>query len=549
MVVESKDSLDLMEFSNEYLLKFDTHNKYATSSQLKRNICKYVTAHMPEYISALDKINRIGKDPKSPIAYFSFSDQTQLETARKYLSQIIFRRQSWKEIVITSSDLAITHRKSKRAKKNREESSVSNVCPLSHIDYPLQLDTKKKHCNEIAKKIQRKSYANHYNKNILPIDVMPSPIINGYRNNVTLTFGKDSLGVNCIGFNSGRLIDGCIALEPLPQLTVHTLVKVYVDAINNVWTVFSGKEEYVEALRFYNKVDGSGVWRHIQVRHNVQYEVMVDLQLKIPDCTENKNNSILHLINNILIHIKDALIVIKEYPLVSLQYHWYSGKSSADSFIERHVLYGTGTFIEYLNKCKFQISPSSFFQVNTQAMSLLLNYIANKLPVELENTILLDLCCGTGILGLSLAHRVHHVYGIDIVQSAIDNAKINAVFNQVKNTTYICQSVEIVLHSLLKKINETTKDIKPRIIALLDPPRAGVHHKVIQLIRQCEQIKDVIYVSCNQSSLVDNSDGLLKLSTNKYSGIPFVLKDAIGIDFFPHTKHVEMVTYFTRDEP
>ena len=124
------------------------------------------------------------------------------------------------------------------------------------------------------------------------------------------------------------------------------------------------------------------------------------------------------------------------------------------------------TFVEDMLGLSFVISPLSFFQVNTVAAAELYGIVGSECTLSHETT-LLDLCCGTGTIGLTLAKKVKHVIGVELLPEAIEDAKRNAVHNGISNVTYYASRVEDVMDKIVRNLTG-------HVVAILDPPRSGV---------------------------------------------------------------------------
>ena len=111
----------------------------------------------------------------------------------------------------------------------------------------------------------------------------------------------------------------------------------------------------------------------------------------------------------------------------------------------------------------------------------------------------------------------------------------------VDNATYMCGKVEDMLPLALKQLSPDED-----AVAILDPPRAGVHNKVIQAIRECEKLSHVVYIACDASKAVKNFLGLCRPTSNQYKDIPFRPTRAVPVDLFPHTLHCELLVEFRR---
>lgn len=141
--------------------------------------------------------------------------------------------------------------------------------------------------------------------------------------------------------------------------------------------------------------------------------------------------------------------------------------------------------------------------------------------------------------------NVQNVIGVDIIEDAINDARKNSELNNVQNTTYICGKAEDAIDKIIKEHVGDVPDVQ--YVAVLDPPRSGCHSKVIKAIRKCELIKKVIYVSCNQKSLLNDAPPLIRGSSNSLKSSEFSPKKARAVDLFPHTPHCELVMLFERE--
>jgi tRNA (uracil-5-)-methyltransferase len=205
---------------------------------------------------------------------------------------------------------------------------------------------------------------------------------------------------------------------------------------------------------------------------------------------------------------------------------------------------------EKLGKCTFQISPGAFFQVNTAGAENLYAVVVDKVKEvakEPAETVLLDVCCGTGTIGMTCMKEgaCGRVVGVDISIPAIDDAKINAELNGFTEaqTRFVASRAEHVLGEELKSLQGGTCSI----VAVVDPAREGLHQDVAKTLRLNKGIQRIVYVSCNPTgSLVKDAGLLCAPPTKKYGGLPFVITSARPVDMFPLTDHCEMVLTFDR---
>jgi len=243
-------------------------------------------------------------------------------------------------------------------------------------------------------------------------------------------------------------------------------------------------------------------------------------------------------------NIHDKLMEANEKGLMkldSLIIQEHSGVSNfAPADCPLKTLFGPTHIHENLMGLKFRVSANAFFQVNTKSAEILYSKVADFCTKSHEIT-LLDICCGTGTIGLSLAKHVNKVIGIEMCEEAVVDARENAQLNGIKNAEFIVGKAEDVLKDILKRpfVN---------LVAIVDPPRAGLHMKTVKAIRACATISSLIYISCDKNGLLSNASSLCRPSSKKLKGVPFKPKKALGVDLFPHTDGVERIVLFERDK-
>ena len=185
-------------------------------------------------------------------------------------------------------------------------------------------------------------------------------------------------------------------------------------------------------------------------------------------------------------------------------------------------LYGEGYISDILGNYEFKISPHSFYQVNPIQAEKLYNIGIEEAKIS-KNDIVFDLYCGIGTISIFMAKYAKKVYGIEIVEEAVKDAKENAKINKIENTEFIAGDVEVVLDDLINN-----KNIIPDVI-MFDPPRKGLDNKSIENVLKISP-KKMVYISCNPATLVRD---LAKLE-EKYE-----IKTIKPVDMFPFSKHVE----------
>ena len=211
--------------------------------------------------------------------------------------------------------------------------------------------------------------------------------------------------------------------------------------------------------------------------------------------------------------INEILIAIKTDEAYSIDFEKINNLNIVGIVVNDKTIYGNSYFYHSINNIKYKISYNSFFQVNDYICGKIFN-ILNE--IDLGKT-LLDLYCGVGTLGLSVAKKLTKIYGIEIINNAIVDAKLNAEINNIKNTKYLVGKVE----NNIKNINDKIDTI------ILDPPRKGLSNieEIIDF-----KAKNLIYISCDPVTLGRD----LKVLTNYYD-----IKKVYALDMFPQTYHVE----------
>jgi len=180
----------------------------------------------------------------------------------------------------------------------------------------------------------------------------------------------------------------------------------------------------------------------------------------------------------------------------------------------------------------FRVQPTAFFQTNSYACEILYRRVVElckEMVSEEERVCVLDICCGTGTIGLCVASQLPNaiVHGVDIVESSIQDAKYNAQLNNISSANYIQGDVRKKLRELTMKIEKSTK-----CVAIVDPPRPGVHSSVLKALATCDNIDRIIYIACNPETIVDT---IPKLSP-RYKPVK-----SFSVDMFPQTAQQEMV--------
>nr|CCC89379.1 conserved hypothetical protein [Trypanosoma congolense IL3000] len=540
----------LRTHSNDNLLKFDTHDKYSTLAAVKKMIMRDLpppkTNEPPQPL--FNGLLRMAKSPQTPLLFLAFETPEHRAAAAELLGTMTFRKKKpWHEVAVTERDLRLTYKGAGRKRERADEApSQSKVTQWVGCPMEEQLARKKAHCLRVMKTITTLKGSDHEK---LFAGVHPSPEQSGYRNHVQLTFGFTDAKEPSIGFLRGSVVEGMYTIDSVLEkdiVTVNVLAKLIAEAIMSVYYMF--KPPNKGGLEVYDKTKDKGFWRRLQVRHNTLGEVMLDVEVDMESVSTEVVDDVKVQLSGILqgseLRAKLCAACGKDTAaVVSAHYHHGTGMNPAPPETTRHLLLGRSTLTERLSGLQFELSPTSFFQVNTAGMELLLHEAVAVAELR-PSTTLLDLCCGTGTIGLSLAKYVKRVIGIELVESAVHDARRNAERNGICNTTFHCGRVEHLLPDIISQLGP---DDREDIVAVLDPPRAGVTPTVLKWIRGTAPIRRVVYISCEQKALERDCPPLTKPATKAYRETPFSVVAGFAMDLFPHTPHVEMVVVLARN--
>ena len=193
------------------------------------------------------------------------------------------------------------------------------------------------------------------------------------------------------------------------------------------------------------------------------------------------------------------------------------------------TLWGKGHITDRLCGLEVEISPLAFYQVNREATQLLYGKAAEFAALT-GGELLVDLYCGTGTIGLSMAHQARELIGVEVVPQAVENARLNAKHNGIDNARFICADAGQAATQLAEQ------DLRPDVV-LLDPPRKGCDLPTIDAVCAM-QPQRVVMVSCNSATAARD----VKL----FSQRGYEAKAVQAVDLFPKTAHVECVVLMSR---
>ena len=283
--------------------------------------------------------------------------------------------------------------------------------------------------------------------------------------------------------------------------------------INN--RIRNGVREYARAhgLTFYNEHTHEGLLRTLILRNNHKGEMMLIVVFGQP-------------IDDFKLQIYDLLEWLHtEFPeIVSLLYVENLKFNDTIGDQEVKVYFGQDHIMEEMEGLQFKVGPKSFYQTNTE-QAYELYKVAREFAALSGEELVYDLYTGTGTIANFVARKAKQVIGIEYVPEAIEDAKINAKINGLDNTMFFAGDMkDILTNAFIAKYG------RPDVI-ITDPPRAGMHEDVVNVILNAEP-KRIVYVSCNPATQARD----LQLLDAKYR-----VTKVQPVDMFPHTQHVENV--------
>lgn len=367
-------------------------------------------------------------------------------------------------------------------------------CSLMHMSYDTQLEFKRRSVENTLHRIGNIDFK------INPCVANPNRL--HYRNKIIVPLGLD---------NAGNVISGFYEQKS------HNIVKNDECLIehSDARKIISSIKEMIEKnhLTVYNESTHSGLFRNIMLRVNYKGEYMVVFVTK-------KNQPIL---------VNMALELAHQFPFIKSVYVCVNKEKTnvilKGEFI--HLILDK-YLVEDINGFKFVVHPNSFLQVNHNQCENLYNKVLSYIPTDKSKNII-DAYCGVGSITLNLSTKAKHVYGIEIVREAVENANYNKKMNNVDNVDFICGKCE-------EKIQELAK-LKDIDYIVVDPARKGCEKEFLDTIIKMN-IKNVIYVSCLPQSLARDAKYLIEYG--------YKVMDVTPFDMFSQSGHVETIMLLSK---
>ncbi|HTB25372.1 MAG TPA: 23S rRNA (uracil(1939)-C(5))-methyltransferase RlmD [Puia sp.] len=384
---------------------------------------------------------------------------------------------------------------------------ICGGCQWQMLPYEKQLEYKQDQVLQSLKRIGKLEFPE-----IRPI--IGSVKTTGYRNKLEYTFSNRryllkqeladpeiSVLQNAAGFHARGIFDKVVDVD-ICHLQDEPTNRIRKEVRR--WALENG-------VSFYDILRHEGFLRNVQVRLCRTGEIMVNVVFGYKD--ESLQNALLRYLQNQFSEITTLLYTINP--------KWNDSLND----LQPVTYFGKGYVIEKLEKFSFKIGPKSFFQTNTAQAERLYQVVRDLAELDGNETIY-DLYCGTGSIGIFLSDMVKKVVGIELIPEAINDAKENALLNQVYHAAFFAGDVTVICNDDFLAANG-----RPDLI-ISDPPRAGMSDKLVAKLLEIAADK-IVYVSCNPATQARD----LHLLSEKYQ-----ISAVQPVDMFPHTLHIENVT-------
>lgn len=383
------------------------------------------------------------------------------------------------------------------ASKYRVESDCSTYkrcggCNLRHIKYEKTLEMKQNAVQSLVNKTLNNKIK------VSKVVGMENPFY--YRNKAQYPVGLDKNGNPVIGVFANRTHEIIQIQDCKIQHKESEKIAKY---IFDLWNK--------KNLSIYSEATGKGLLRHIVIKIGFKTnEIMCILVINGKDIPNE---------------VQIIRTIINEFPNVKTIVKNINTKNTNVILGKKNInIYGAGTISDKLGNLVFKISPLSFYQVNPVQTEKLYNIGVEAAKIT-NDDVVFDLYCGIGTISLFMAQYAKKVYGVEIVEQAVEMAKENAKINGIDNVDFFAGDVEYVLDDLING-----KKIIPDVV-MIDPPRKGLDKKSIQNLLSVAP-KRLVYISCNPATLVRD----LASFEDKYE-----IKSITPVDMFPFTSSIESV--------
>lgn len=402
-----------------------------------------------------------------------------------------------KKSYVLAKTIEIVEKSPHRIESRCEYSNVCGGCQFQDFDYDEELKLKK---SKVRNDLERIGKIQDYKL----YDTIGAEELDHYRNNIQMPIMK-SKGKAVIGYfekASHRIvdIDKCLIQEEIAGEIIKSL-KEFIE------------EENVSC---YNRRDNKGLLRHVIIRTSkATKEAMVILVINGKD------------VPNLEVFVS-KLMKIKE--VTSLYLNVNKERTNLVTGDKYKLVFGEKKITDKIGNLEYKISPQSFFQVNTKQAEKLYEKVAEFANLS-GDEVVVDLYSGIGTIGLYLADKAKEIVGVEVVERAVMDAKLNAKINNIENAKFFEGTSEKML-PVLEQVG-----IVPDVL-VLDPPRKGCDEALLEDIVKYEP-KKIVYVSCNSATLARD---VKYLEENGYK-----VREVQPVDMFARSGHVECIALIQRE--
>lgn len=532
---------------------------YIRADLFTSEIFKLELQNVPRHASFSDVrrfLGRFGLQPhktklfgQPPCAFVTFRSAAERDKALRVLHGALWKGRPLSVRLARPKADPMARKKRQREEGEGEAPAAAQVAdvvtPLWTVPYAEQLERKRLECEQVLQKLAKEigntnhallpwllSQRHKHSKACCPLEgVRPSPQQTEYRNKCEFLVGVGVDGQdNTVGCRLGKYKGGTCAVAA-PFDTVHIP-----EATKRVVKAF---QEFIRCTPYsaYDPETYTGHWRQLTVRTSRRGQAMAIAYFHPQKLSPEE---LAELKASLARHFTEGPGQASGVTCLYFAEEGQRKTPSQEGLPLEHVA-GDRFIHEEVLGLTFRISPHAFFQVNTAAAEVLYTVIQEWAQLDAGSTVL-DVCCGTGTIGLALARKVKRVIGIEVSQEAVEDARVNACANELSNVEFHCGRAEDLVPALVSRL------ASQQLVAILDPPRAGLHSKVILAVRRAESLRRLLYVSCNPRAAMSNFVDLCRAPSNRVKGRPFRPVKAVAVDLFPQTPHCEMLILFERVE-
>lgn len=381
-------------------------------------------------------------------------------------------------------------------------------CLYQSLPYEEQLKLKEKQVKELVDKVC---------DNWEFEGIKGSPLWDGYRNKMEFSFGDEykdgplALGLHKKGgFYDIVTVDQCQIVPSDYNIVLHCVLEFFQD----------------KEVSYYHKMRHTGYLRHLVVRRAFRTgEILVNLvtSSQYGECGESKSKDEQKMLSEL-----SEKLLSRDYfgKIVGILHTYNDSLADVVQSDKTEILHGRDYIVEKILGLNFKISAFSFFQTNSMGAEVLYGKVREYVG-ETKDKVVFDLYSGTGTIAQMLAAVAKKVIGVEIVEEAVEAARVNAGINGLENCEFIAGDV-------LKVVGEIEE--KPDVI-VLDPPRDGVHPRALEKIAEFG-VEKIVYVSCKPTSLGRDLEILIEKG--------YKVEKGCCVDMFAQTYNIETIVLLSK---